>query len=51
MLRVGVGYWPCLRAPFVQVAVGKHLFELWYGLPSYSSGSASSSSSGSSSMS
>jgi hypothetical protein len=35
MFRIGVGYWPCLRGPFLQVAFGKHIFELWYGLPSY----------------
>jgi hypothetical protein len=35
MLRIGVGYWPCLRAPFIQLALGKHKFDFWYGLPSY----------------
>lgn len=30
-----LGYWPCLRAPFVQVSIGSHIFEAWFGLPSY----------------
>jgi hypothetical protein len=29
------GYWPCLRAPFVQVSFNRWVFEIWYGLPSY----------------
>lgn len=29
------GYWPCLQAPFIQLALGFWTFELWYGLPSY----------------
>jgi hypothetical protein len=37
MYRIGVGYWPCLQAPFFQIAFGKHIFECWYGLPSYKS--------------
>jgi len=35
MFRIGVGYWPCLHAPFLQIAFGKHIFEFWYGLPPY----------------
>jgi hypothetical protein len=35
MFRIGVGYWPCLYAPFLQIVLGKHIFEFWYGLPSY----------------
>src|SRR6516165_8081770 len=35
VFRIGVGYWPCLYAPFLQIAFGKHIFEFWYGLPSY----------------
>lgn len=31
---LSVGYWPCLRAPFVQLSLGSRHFELWYGLPS-----------------
>lgn len=34
-LGVRVGWWPCLRAPFAQVTIGSHIFEMWYGLPSY----------------
>jgi hypothetical protein len=29
------GYWPCLRAPYVQVAVHHWRLEIWFGLPSY----------------
>jgi hypothetical protein len=32
---VRVGYWPCLQAPFVEVAFNTRRYELWYGLPSY----------------
>jgi hypothetical protein len=32
-----VGYWPCLRAPFIQIAIHKWLVELWFGYPSYKS--------------
>lgn len=35
MLGARVGYWPCLKAPFAQVAVGKLLFDAWIGHPSY----------------
>ena len=35
LLRFGVGYWPCLRAPFVQLGIGRHLLDLWYGEPSH----------------
>lgn len=34
-LGLRVGYWPCLQAPFVQVTVGSHIFEVWFGLESY----------------
>ena len=30
-----LGYWPCLRAPFVQISFYCWVFEVWYGLPSY----------------
>ena len=30
-----VGYWPCLRGPFVALAVNRLRYEVWYGLPSY----------------
>lgn len=30
-----VGYWPCLNAYFLQVTIGKHILEIWYGLASY----------------
>ena len=32
---VKLGYWPCLKAPFVEVAFGRRRYDLWYGLPSY----------------
>jgi hypothetical protein len=35
MYGIRVGYWPCLDAPFLQISFGKHIFEFWYGLPSY----------------
>lgn len=34
-LGVCFGYWPCLKAPFVQLKVGIFVFDLWYGLKSY----------------
>lgn len=34
-----VGYWPCLRAPFVAIYAGSHIFEVWYGHASYLYGS------------
>lgn len=30
-----VGYWPCLRAPFVSFYVGSRVFEVWIGWGSY----------------
>ena len=30
-----LGYWPCLKAPYIQVAFHRWRFELWFGLPSY----------------
>jgi hypothetical protein len=30
---VRIGYWPCVIAPFVQVAAFAWRFEVWYGLP------------------
>lgn len=30
---VRVGYWPCLKAPFVQIAVGNRVIDIWYGGP------------------
>jgi hypothetical protein len=37
VFRVGVcfGYWPCLKAPFIQISVGKKTIDVWLGLPSY----------------
>jgi hypothetical protein len=32
---VRIGYWPCLRGPYVQLAFHCWRLELWYGLPSY----------------
>jgi hypothetical protein len=26
------GYWPCLGGPFVQLALGKHIVSIWYGV-------------------
>lgn len=30
-----VGYWPCLRAPFLELAFHRWRIDLWVGLPSY----------------
>lgn len=30
-----VGYWPCLRAPFVTIDYGTHALDLWVGWRSY----------------
>lgn len=39
VIRYGVcfGYWPCLRAPFIQLSFGTRTIEVWHGLPSYQS--------------
>lgn len=29
------GYWPCLRAPYLQLALGTRRVDIWYGDPSY----------------
>lgn len=29
------GYWPCLKAPYLQIAFACWRFDLWHGLPSY----------------
>lgn len=33
-----VGYWPCLQAPFIELAFHKKRYEVWYGLRSYQVG-------------
>jgi hypothetical protein len=35
------GYWPCLRGPFVQIAIHRWVVEVWWGLPSYRYGGGS----------
>ena len=37
VLAIGmrVGYWPCLNAPYIQVAWGYYTLEVWHGFPSY----------------
>lgn len=30
-----VGYWPCLRAPFITIDFGSHRLDIWHGLPGY----------------
>lgn len=32
---VSFGYWPCLRAPFVKIALVRWSLSVWFGLPSY----------------
>lgn len=34
---VRIGYWPCLKAPYVQFAVAFWRLDVWHGLPSYRS--------------
>lgn len=34
-LGVRVGYWPCLRAPFIRLDLGPRIVEVWVGWPSY----------------
>jgi hypothetical protein len=31
---IRVGYWPCLLAPYVQLAFWKWRLDIWHGLPS-----------------
>lgn len=28
-----VGYWPCLKGPFIALAAGPVSLDVWYGLP------------------
>ena len=30
-----VGWWPCLRAPFIRLSAGNFIIEVWYGAASY----------------
>lgn len=30
-----VGWWPCLRGPFISLAFNRRRYEVWFGLPSY----------------
>lgn len=34
-LGLRVGWWPCLKAPYIQVAAFWWRIDLWHGLPSY----------------
>lgn len=34
-LGIKVGYWPCLKAPFVSLCVSNRIIDLWWGEPSY----------------
>lgn len=35
--RIGIdfGFWPCLGGPYVRLAVGMIVIELWHGVGSY----------------
>jgi hypothetical protein len=33
-LGARIGYWPCVEAPFVEIALGRCMFALWHGLAS-----------------
>lgn len=35
LFRLAFGWWPCLRAPFVQLSIGHMMWDVWYGDPSY----------------
>ena len=37
VIKIGMcfGYWPCLKAPYVQISIGTQVIDLWYGMPSY----------------
>lgn len=30
-----IGYWPCLKAPYLQIVFAGWRCDFWYGLPSY----------------
>ena len=30
-----IGYWPCLKAPYIQIVFAGWRCDFWYGLPSY----------------
>lgn len=32
---IRLGYWPCLKAPFVAIDLGTRRLEVWHGLRSY----------------
>ena len=34
-IGVRVGYWPCLKAPFITLSLGVKHLDLWCGYPSY----------------
>lgn len=34
-IGIAVGYFPCLSAPYLQVAIGRYYLELWFGKDSY----------------
>lgn len=40
VIRIGAcfGYWPCLKAPYLQLSLGIYIVDLWYGAPSYNKG-------------
>lgn len=31
-LGLAAGYWPCLRAPYLQIYMGTVILDLWFGL-------------------
>ena len=30
-LGLAAGYWPCLRAPYLQISLGTRIIDIWYG--------------------
>lgn len=37
-IGVRLGYWPCLKAPFVALDLGSVRVDIWFGLPGYKPG-------------
>jgi hypothetical protein len=37
---VKFGYWPCFRAPFIEIAIDKRRYAAWYGYSGYAEAEA-----------
>lgn len=29
---IAVGYWPCMKGPYIEIAIGSKRFSVWHGL-------------------